>query len=132
MHDHTYKLCLYMLEEQAIYILQYVQVSSGLNCYFFKLLCTKKHRHTDSQTDRHEYSMVAVDQSQLYILGTLEGYSLITDCLESIFTQKWSIKCIFVYYPVSLFFILLFNNFHIKLCQIHHLGSFTSYYCHII
>ena len=34
---------------QAIYILQYVQVSSGLNHYSFKLSCTKIHRHTDSR-----------------------------------------------------------------------------------
>ena len=64
------------------HILQYVQVSSQLNHYFFSY---RVHRHTDTQTDRHadrqtdrqtdrrtdthtdgdEYSIVAVDKPQL-------------------------------------------------------------------
>ena len=56
----------------------YVQVSSGLNHYFFSFRVhreTDRHtekqtdRHTDDQTDRqtdgHEYSIVAVDKPQL-------------------------------------------------------------------
>ena len=39
------------------HILQYVQVSSGLNYYF---LSYRVRRHT--QTDRHEYSIVAADK----------------------------------------------------------------------
>ena len=34
------------------YILQYVQVSNGLNHYFFELSCTHIDRQTDTQTDR--------------------------------------------------------------------------------
>ena len=56
------------------HILQYVQVSSGLNHYFVSY---RVHRHTDRhthtktdpqthrQTDGHEYSIVAVDKPQL-------------------------------------------------------------------
>ena len=46
-------------------MLQYVQVSSGLNHYFLVIT----HRQTDTKTrrhtDRHEYSIVAVDIPQL-------------------------------------------------------------------
>ena len=52
---------------RAIYILQYVQVLSGLNHYFFVIVHknTQTHRQTDSQTDRHEYSIIAVGKLQL-------------------------------------------------------------------
>ena len=45
-----------------LYILQYVQISSGLNHYFFELSCTHRqtHRQTDTLTDGHEYSIVAL------------------------------------------------------------------------
>ena len=60
--------------------LQYVQVSNGMNHYFFSYRVhrhththththTQTERHTDTQTDRHidgrEYSIVAVDKPQL-------------------------------------------------------------------
>ena len=51
-------------------ILQYVQVSSGLNHYFFSYrVHTQTDRQTDTKTDRHtdndEYYIVAVDKPQL-------------------------------------------------------------------
>ena len=42
-------------------MLQYVQVSSGLNHYFLVIT----HRQTPRHTDRHEYFIVAVDKPQL-------------------------------------------------------------------
>ena len=50
----------------SIAILQYVQISSGLNHYFLGYLVHRhKHRqtdiHTDRHTDGHEHSIVAVD-----------------------------------------------------------------------
>ena len=46
------------------YILQYVQVSSGLNHYFLSYRVHRQlDRHTD--TDGYEYSIVAVDKPQL-------------------------------------------------------------------
>ena len=55
---------------RAIFIIQFVQVSSGLNHYF---LSYRVHRQTDEQThtqkegqtDGHEYSIAAVDKPQL-------------------------------------------------------------------
>ena len=47
---------------KLFHILQYVQVSSGLNHYFLSY-CV--HTHTDTHTDGHEYSIVAVDKPQL-------------------------------------------------------------------
>ena len=51
-------------------ILQYVQVSSGLNHYFLSYrVHTQTDRQTPRQTDRHtdndEYYIVAVDKPQL-------------------------------------------------------------------
>ena len=40
---------------QAIFILQYVQVLSGLNHYFFSY---RVYRHTARHTDGYEYSIV--------------------------------------------------------------------------
>ena len=49
-----------------IHVLQYVQVSSGLNHYFFSYRVHRQtHRHQDAHTDGHEYSIVAVDNLQL-------------------------------------------------------------------
>ena len=45
------------------YILQYIQVSSGLKHYFLVILYTDT--HTRTHTDRHEYSIAAVDKPQL-------------------------------------------------------------------
>ena len=54
---------------RAIFIiLLYGQVSSGLNDYFLSYHVhrqTDRHTHTDTQTNRHEYSIVAVDKLQL-------------------------------------------------------------------
>ena len=47
------------------HILQYVQVLSGLNYYFFSF---RVHRHT--HTDGHEYSIVAADKPQLSLFLT--------------------------------------------------------------
>ena len=55
------------------HILQYVQVSNGLNHYFFCLILytdthtdRQTHIQTDRHTDRHEYFIVAVDKPQNY------------------------------------------------------------------
>ena len=45
------------------YILQYFQVLNGLNHYFLVIVYTD--RQTDTHTDGHEYSIVAVDKPQL-------------------------------------------------------------------
>ena len=48
--------------------LQYVQDSSGLNHYFLSYCAhTNTHTHTDRHTDGHEYSIVAVDKTQLQL-----------------------------------------------------------------
>ena len=50
------------------HIIQYVQVSSGLNHYFLSYLYTDRQtdrhqdRHTDRHTDGDEYSIVVVDK----------------------------------------------------------------------
>ena len=51
------------------HILQYIQVSNGLNHFFLVIVYTDTHTHTDRQTPRHtdkhrdlnEYSIFAVD-----------------------------------------------------------------------
>ena len=56
------------LDQTMLYfhILQYVQVSSGINHYFLSYRVHRQtHRHTDRHTDGHEYSIVAVDKPQL-------------------------------------------------------------------
>ena len=54
---------------RAIFILQYVQVLSGLNHYF---LSYHVHRETDRHTDGHEYSIVAVDKPQIYLCSCIK------------------------------------------------------------
>ena len=49
---------------RAISVYYYVQVSSGLNHYFFSY---RVHRQTDRHTDNDEYSIVAVEKPQLYL-----------------------------------------------------------------
>ena len=48
--------------EFYFHILQYVQVSNGLNHYFLSdRVHRRTHMHTETQTDGHAYSIVAVD-----------------------------------------------------------------------
>ena len=71
MHNAQCRTC-----PSSFHILQYVQVSSGLKHYCLSYdvhrltdththTHTQKDRQTDSQTDGHEYSIVAVDKPQL-------------------------------------------------------------------
>ena len=58
------------------HILQYAQVSNGLNHYYLyyrvhrqtdRQTHTHTHSYTDRHTDGHEYSIVAVDKPQLQL-----------------------------------------------------------------
>ena len=58
---------------RAIFImLPYVQVSSGMNHSFLSYCVHSQiHRPTDTQTDGHEYSIVAFDKLQLHLFNIL-------------------------------------------------------------